>query len=174
MLGAGFFRSPHQSSTGHLDGTQTPGALPGSTTAFPPGPSFALRSAGHYGLVRGRRGCRPTRSGRRLLPLLTSIGARGCPTPPQDPWPKVSTMSSSEEEEEDDAYYDLAQPTVTTSRSAASTIILNRLDDLEFSLTGCDYDHTERDRRRAVAKLTDAAARNPCLLYTSPSPRDRG
>ena len=68
-------------------------------------------------------------------------------------------MSSSEEEEED--YYDLAQPTVTTSRSAASTIILNRLDDLEFSLTGCDYDHTERDRRRAVAKLTDAAARNP-------------
>ena len=68
-------------------------------------------------------------------------------------------MSSSEEE--DDAYYDLAQPTVTTSRSAASTIILNRLDDLEFSLTGCDYDHTERDRRRAVAKLTDAAARNP-------------
>ena len=70
-------------------------------------------------------------------------------------------MSSSEEEEEDDAYYDLAQPTVTTSRSAASTIILNRLDDLEFSLTGCDYDHTERDRRRAVAKLTDAAARNP-------------
>ena len=70
-------------------------------------------------------------------------------------------MSASEEEEEDDAYYDLAQPTVTTSRSAASTIILNRLDDLEFSLTGCDYDHTERDRRRAVAKLTDAAARNP-------------
>ena len=70
-------------------------------------------------------------------------------------------MSASEDEEEDDAYYDLAQPTVTTSRSAASTIILNRLDDLEFSLTGCDYDHTERDRRRAVAKLTDAAARNP-------------
>ena len=69
--------------------------------------------------------------------------------------------SASEEEEDDDAYYDLAQPTVTTSRSAASTIILNRLDDLEFSLTGCDYDHTERDRRRAVAKLTDAAARNP-------------
>ena len=68
---------------------------------------------------------------------------------------------SSSDEEEDDAYYDLAQPTVTTSRSAASTIILNRLDDLEFSLTGCDYDHTERDRRRAVAKLTDAAARNP-------------
>ena len=39
---------------------------------------------------------------------------------------------SASEDEEDDAY-DLAQPTVTTSRSAASTIILNRLDDLEFS-----------------------------------------
>ena len=75
--------------------------------------------------------------------------------------PHWAAMSSASEDEDDDAYYDLAQPTVTTSRSAASTIILNRLDDLEFSLTGCDYDHTERDRRRAVAKLTDAAARNP-------------
>ena len=72
--------------------------------------------------------------------------------------------SASEEEEEDDAYYDLAQPTVTTSRSAASTIILNRLDDLEFSLTGCDYDHTERDRRRAVALLSATATMTDLMV----------
>ena len=35
-------------------------------------------------------------------------------------------------------------PTVTTSRSAASTIILNRLDDFALLHTGCDYDHTAR------------------------------
>ena len=66
-------------------------------------------------------------------------------------------MSDSDE---DEAYYDLAQPSAAPTLSAASTIVLNQLDDLEFRLTGCDLEHTARDRRRAVAKLTDAAVKH--------------
>ena len=40
---AGFSSSRNQSSTTHLDGTQTPGAS-SLDNDFPPGPSFALRS----------------------------------------------------------------------------------------------------------------------------------
>ena len=145
-------------------GAQTPGALPGSTTSLTPRPILRSPNAAAC-TARVDAGAAVQRAAvvRQLFPL-TSIGARGCPTPPH--WTRWHNAGQQpcppQRKKDDDAYYDLAQPTVTTSRSAASTIILNRLDDLEFSLTGCDYDHTERDRRRAVAKLTDAAARNPC------------
>ena len=145
------FQIGHQSA-GHLNGSQTPGALLLDNVSRLPA-ELALPSAValEYG-PRGRRGCRPTRSGRQQLPPSESrrprhVAPAGTTKPaPLDPLPDRSANKamSSSEDEEDDAYYDLAQPTVTTSRSAASTIILNRLDDLEFSLTGCDYDHTER------------------------------
>ena len=132
-----------------------------------PSSIFALPNAARPYGPRGRRGCRTTRSGRPAKSLHRIVAA----TRPHAGTTKVASPIGPEaartpsppppQRTKRTTYYDLAQPTVTTSRSAASTIILNRLDDLEFSLTGCDYDHTERDRRRAVAKLTDAAARNP-------------
>ena len=45
--------------------------------------------------------------------------------------------------------------------SAESAMLLNRVDELEWAISGVSFDHTVWDRRRALAKLASLSLRKP-------------
>ena len=64
-------------------------------------------------------------------------------------------------------------PRSTLDRSSAASDVYKRQELDERQAKDEDEEHPGNGRRIALAEVLEAAAVEVCLLYTSPSPRDR-